>query len=328
MKKIKRSDQEHKAETINTSSKMEDHWMIWVFSILELIFLTIMIAFLISPVNLLLTGNRTEATVVGLASAASSVKDTDANLLYTPIVEYYTLSGEKITAQGSNYMATSPFKVGDKTTVVYSPNNLKGAQIISWTELPLIPAGTFFAFFIFTLLIWISWILIDGTGNFNDPLGLLPRLIAHFQLNPVRFPILFILSLALPVCVISSYVLTKQGIDLHAHGIRVVGHVLEDDDNFAGFESLNKSNGKSDSGRVYVTFEDSKGETITILRSLRRPLCRLQAGEAVQVVYPANRPHAAVVDTWDEIFFAPTVWGFFVVMFLIVLWGVFKMKIT
>ena len=302
--------------------------MIWVFSILELLFLTIIIVILMSPVKLLLTGNRTEATVVGLASDTSSVRDNDANLLYTPIVEYYTLSGEKITAQGSNYTAASPFKVGDKTTVVYSPTNLKGAQIISWTELPLIPAGVFFAFFLFTLLIWISWILIDGTGNFNDPLGLLPKLIAHFHLNPVRFPILFILSLALPVCVISSYVLTKQGIDLHAHGIRAVGHVDEDNGSFSGLEVLNKRNGKSDSGRVYVTFEDSKGETVTILRSLRRPLCRLQAGEAVQVIYPANRPHAAVVDTWDEIFFAATVWGFFVVMFLIVLWSVFKMKVT
>lgn len=328
MAKIKRSAQEHKVEIINTSSKMEDHWMVWVFSILELIFLTIMVLILMSPVKLLLTGNRTEATVVGLASEASSVRDTNSDLLYTPIVEYYILSGEKITSKGSFYTATSPFKVGDKTSVVYSPTNLKGAQILSWTELPLIPAGTFFAFFIFTLLIWISWILIDGTGNFNDPLGLLPKLIAHFHLNPARFPIFFILSLALPCCVISSYVLTKQGLDLHAHGIKAVGHVLADDDNFAGLEYLNKKNGKSDSGRVYVTFEGSKGETVTILRSLRRPLCRLQAGEAVQVIYPANRSQAAVVDTWDEIFFAPTVWGFFVVMFLIVLWGVFKYNVT
>lgn len=324
MTKLKRSAPENKSKILNLNSKMEDHWMVWVFSIFELIFLTITIVILMSPVKLLLTGNRTEATVVGLASEASSVKGADADLLYTPIVEYYTLGGEKVTTQGSSYTPTSPFKVGDKTTVVYSPTNLKGAQILSWTELPLIPAGVFFAFFLFTLLIWISWILIDGTGNFNDPLGLLPKLIAHFHINPVRFPILFILSLALPCCIISSYVLTKEGIDLQAHGIRAVGHVDEDDHTFAGLEYLNKSKGKSDSGRVYVTFEDSKGETVTILRSLRRPLCRLAAGEAVEVIYPANRPNAAVVDTWDEIFLAPTVWGFFVVMFLIVLWGVFK----
>lgn len=299
--------------------------MVWVFSIFELILLIIIIVILMSPVKLLLTGKRTEATVVGLASEASSVNDND--LLYTPIVEYFTLKGDKVTAKGSNYLPTSPFKVGDKTTVFYSPTNLKGAQIISWTELPLIPAGVVFAFFLFALLIWISWILIDGTGNFDDPLGLLPKLIANLHLNPVRFPILFILSLALPGCIISSYVLTKQGIDLHAHGIKAVGHVLEDDADFAAPEFLNKSNGKSESGRVYVTFEDSKGQTFTILRSLRRPLCRLQTGEAVQVIYPVNRPDAAVVDTWDEIFFPATFFGFFVVMMLIVLWQVFKIRV-
>ncbi len=319
MPKPKRRALKHKNEIINTSPKMESHGVIWLFSIFELLFLTIMIVILMGPVKLMLTGNRSDATVVGLASRVSSSKNLNPVMLYTPIVEFYTQSGEKVTTQGSYYAAKSPFKIGDKTKVVYRSTHLKDTQIVSWTELPLIPAGLFFGFFLFTLMIWISFILIDGNHTYDDPLGLLPWMISHFQLNPVRFPILFILSLAIPSCILGTYILTKEGIDLRANGIKVIGHVDEQDDTFGAIEIYNKKG-----GIVYVTFEDETGFTVSIKTALHRPYSRLKPGEAVEIIYPVNKPQSAILNVWSEIFLLPVIFGLFTLMLLFVLWWILK----
>ena len=319
MAKSKRSAREDKAEIVNTSSKMEDHWMVWVFSIFELVLMVIIFIILMSPVKLLISGNLTKGTVTALASIPSSKTNIEADPLHTPIVEFYTSSGEKISIEGSSSMPTSPFKVGDAVSLVYSPANPKRTQILSWTELPLIPAGFVLLFFIFALFIWISLILIKGDHSFDDPLGLLPWMISHFHLNPVRFPLIFILSLALPGSIIGTYVLTKEGLNLRAHGIRVIGHVQGRDDTFGALEYFNIKG-----GAVFVTFQDKDGETIDIKTSLRRQYTLLKPGEAVEIIYPVNKPHSAKLNTWSEIFLPPAIFGFFVVLFLIVVFALIK----
>ena len=150
-------------------------------------------------------------------------------------------------------------------------------------------------------------------------MGLLPWMISHFQLNPVRFPILFILSLAIPSCIIGTYALAKEGIDLRAHGIKVIGHVDEQDDTFGALEIYNKKG-----GIVYVTFEDKTGATIRIKTALHSPYSSLKPGEAVEIIYPVNKPQSAVLNVWSEIFLLPVIFGLFVLMFLFILWWILK----
>ncbi|PWA05898.1 hypothetical protein [Flavobacterium psychrotolerans] len=113
--------------------------------------------------------------------------------------------------------------------------------------------------------------------------------------------------------------LLKEGLDLCAHGIKVIGHVDEEDDTFGALEVYNKKG-----NHVYVTFEDKTGATISIKRALTRPYTSLKPGEAVEVIYPLNKPHSAVVNVWDEIFLVPAFFGFFTLMMFIVLWWILK----
>jgi hypothetical protein len=209
--------------------------------------------------------------------------------------------------------------VGDSVTLVYNKSNPQDNQILSWTQLPLIPAGVVFGFALLILAIWISCILAEGDHTYDDPLGLLPWMISHFQLNPVRFPILFILSLAIPTCIIGTYALAKEGIDLRAHGIKVIGHVDEQDDTFGALEIYNKKG-----GIVYVTFEDKTGATISIKTALHGPYSRMKPGEAVEIIYPVNKPQSAVLNVWSEIFLLPVIFGFFVLMLFFILWWILK----
>lgn len=293
--------------------------MAWVLSIFELVLIVGGFLILLSPVKLLITGHRTKGTVVSLVSVPASNRNSETDSLYTPQVEFYTLTGTKVTTKGSASVAYPSTHVGDSVTLVYNRSNPQDNQILSWTQLPLIPAGVVFGFALLILAIWISCILGEGDHTFDDPLGLLPWMISHFQLNPVRFPILFILSLVIPTCIIGTYTLTKDGIDLRAHGIKVIGHVDEQDDTFGALEIYNKKG-----GIVYVTFEDKTGATISIKTALHRPYSRLKPGDTVEVIYPVNKPDSAVVNVWHEIFLVPAFFGFFTLMMFIVLWWILK----
>lgn len=300
---------------------MDTSAMAWFFSFFELLFIVLTFIILLSPIKLLITGHRTEGNVVGMTPviALDRNRDSEANPLLTPQVEFYTLTGEKVTVEGKSAAIFQIIHVGDSVKLVYDKSNPKDTQILSWEELPIIPAGAFFGFALLTLMIWISFILVDGNHTYDDPLGLLPWMISHFHLNPVRFPLLFILSLALPGCIMATYVLTKEGIDLRAHGIKVIGHVDEQNDTFGALEIYNKKG-----GIVYVTFEDKTGATISIKTSLHRPYSRLKPGDTVEVIYPVNKPHSAVVNVWHEIFLVPAFFGFFTLMMFIVLWWILK----
>ncbi len=298
---------------------MHTNAMAWVLSIFELLLLVGGFLILLSPVKLLITGHRTKGTVVSLVSVPASSRNSETDSLYTPQVEFYTLTGTKVTTKGSASVAYPSTHVGDSVTLVYNESNPQDNQILSWTQLPLIPAGLVFGFALLILAIWICCILAEGDHTFDDPLGLLPWMISHFQLNPVRFPILFILSLAIPTCIIGTYILTKEGIDLRAHGIKVIGHVDEQDDTFGPLEIYNKK------GRiVYVTFEDKTGATISVKTSLHRPYSSLEPGEAVEIIYTVNKPQSAVLNVWSEIFLLPVIFGLFTLMFLFVLWWIVK----
>ena len=164
-------------------------------------------------------------------------------------------------------------------------------------------------FIAFVIFLWTAVIVSSGVSTFNDPFHLLPRLIAHFHLSPVRFPILFILSIVIPACGIGTYWTYQSATNLRETGIKTIGHVTGSEWNSTRF-----NDGSTGSGLFpMITFEDASGTSHTIRRSLARPLSRLKAGETVEVIYPTGQPDMGVVNTWDE-FWPPTI--FFGLMFI------------
>ncbi|PWA05899.1 DUF3592 domain-containing protein [Flavobacterium psychrotolerans] len=136
--------------TQNLKSKiMYTSAMAWVFSFFELLFIVLTFLILLSPVKLLITGHRTEGTVIGMTpvtALSNNRYSEEANPLLTPQIEFYTLTGEKITVDGRSAVTLPSIHVGDSVKLVYDMSNPKDTQILSWEELPLIPAGVVFGF--------------------------------------------------------------------------------------------------------------------------------------------------------------------------------------
>jgi hypothetical protein len=134
------------------------------------------------------------------------------------------------------------------------------------------------------------------------------------------------MSLVIPGCLISTYVLTKDLMNLLSNGIKVEGVVTG-----IKYSSSRLNNGDKASGIFpMIDYKDASGTLHTIRRSLAKPLSRLIAGDKVEVIYPPARPGEGVVNTWDELYPPPLFFGLFLLAMLtllrLVLIGTIKLK--
>jgi hypothetical protein len=171
-------------------------------------------AILQNPVRLLITGKKAEGVVVAMAmSPGSSGQDS----LQAPIFEFVTSTGERVRVSGRTYAASPSARMGDTVTVAYDPSHPLDAQLLLLKELGIV--GFILGFIVLIILMWISGILISGDSTLDDPFHLLPAVISHFRLNPVRFPVIFLLSVVIPACGIGTYVLSQKAFDLRSNDL-------------------------------------------------------------------------------------------------------------
>ena len=294
---------------------MNLNWGGWIFSGVILLLLFFLSMVIKDPVRLSIKGKRAKGIVVAMAKVEGSKQDT----LRVPLVEFVTSTVEHASVTPRQLAGWSLSHLGEKVTVMYNPSNPSDAHLVMLNEYRgVVVVLGFIAFVIF---LWIAVIVGSGSSTFDDPFHLLPKLIAHFHLNPIRFPILFILSLAIPVCGFGTYWTYQSAADLRANGIKTVGHVIGSE-----WDSSTMNDGSKATGLFpMITFEDASGASHTIRRSLAKPLSRLQAGEEVEVIYPTGQPDQGVVNTWDEFWPAPLFFGLmffaFILLFRLTLIG-------
>lgn len=277
---------------------MTMNWVGWIVSGVVLLLLFAAGAILKNPVRLLITGERTEGIVVGMAESGS---------LQAPMVEFVTSTGERVSVKGRSYSASPSARVGDTITVAYDPSYPKDTQILSLGEFPLVPAGVVLGFTALIILLWVSAILISGDSALGDPLHLLPTIISRFRLNPVRFPIIFMLSVVIPVCGIGTYVTSRHALDMRSNGIKAVGHVI-------GFQEKKVKRFRSMKTRTAhyseIAFEDVSGTAHTILGGEKDVLLSPpKIGDVVEVIYLASHPDQGRVNTWGNLYLYPLFLG-------------------
>ena len=288
---------------------MTTHWIGWLLSAIVLLLLFLVGWILSNPVRLLIGGERTEGVVIGMATSPGS---DGQDSLQAPIVEFVTSTEERVRVGSRTYIPSPSVRVGDAVTVLYDPSDPADAEILVWSEFSA--AGFLLGFTAFIILLWIIGILVTGDSKLADPFHLLPTLISHFRLDPVRFPVIFILSLAIPVCAIGTYVHFKDAIELRSKGIKGVGRVIG-----SQLESSRLDDGSTASGEhLIIEYGDSSGAAYTARRSLVAWLSRLKVGDVVEVIYPARHPERGVVNTWDEVYPPAIFFGFMTLAFLVV----------
>lgn len=293
---------------------MITNWVGWILSGVVLLLLFAVVLILKNPVFLLITGERSQGVVVGM--------DTSSASLQSPIVEFVTSTGERVRVKSRTSTKSPSVRVGDAVTVAYNPSQPSDAQFLLWSEF-------FLVFFIlgfigFVLLIWVSAVLISGEPANGDPFGLLSAVISHFRLNPFRFPVLFMLLLVIPLCGRATYVFFNQALDLRSNGIKVAGYVT-------GSEWTNSTlnDGSNASGEhSAIAYKDVSGTEHAIRSSAVTWLSRLKTGDVVEVIYLPRNPDKGVVNTWDELWLVPLVFGSFTVAFLVLLFLVLNGTVT
>jgi len=294
---------------------MTTRWVSWILSFVVLLFLFLTGYIMQNSVRLLITGKRAQGIVVGMDSSSLSTSEPGKAPLLSPLVEFVTSDGKRIRVSGRSWGSKPSARVGDAVKVAYSPSNPKNAQFLLWEEFPLGPAGMLLGFAVVIILMWMGGILISNDSTLDDPFHLLPAVIAHFHLNPVRFPILFILSFAIPVCVFGTYWTSHRAIDMLTNGIKTVGYVT-------GSERVySRSNDGTMGSGVFpkITFVDTSGKWHDIHGSSAKPLSRLKTGDKVEVIYLAKNPNQGVVNTWYEFWIPPIFFGFVMVAMLVLL---------
>lgn len=291
---------------------MTANWIGWMMSGIVLILLFAVGAIVKNPVRLLITGERARGIVVGMdVSSPASVSDSSiAGASRSPLVEFVTSAGERVRVSGRFHSATPSARVGDTVTVAYDPSQPRDAQLLIWKEFAM--AGLVLGFTGFVLLLWMSGILVSQDPAYGDPFHLLPALIFHFRLNPVRLPVLFVLAVAILTSGPATYVLFKRAHDLRSNGITAVGHVI------GSRRASSRLNDGSATSGVFpmIAYADRAGTEHTIRGSLARPWSRLRTGDPVEVIYLARRPDRGVLNTWYEFYPPPLFFGFMAIAFL------------
>lgn len=288
---------------------MTTNWIGWMMSAIVSLLLFVVAWILWNPVRLLITGERAEGVVVGMATSPGSEGQ---DSLQSPVVEFVPSTGEQVKVSGRSYSASPSTRVGDAVTVAYDPLHPQDAQLLLMSEFSA--AGFILGFTVLIILLWISGILISGNSTLDDPFHLLPGLISHLRLNPVRFPVLFLLSVAIPVCGIGTYVFSKRALDLRFNGIKAVGRVI-------GYQTKENSDDMTSVDFPEIAYEDVSGTAHTFLGSSTSGLLAspLKTGDVVEVIYPAHRPDKGVVNTWDELYLHPLFFGLMTLAFLVLL---------
>ncbi|MFA6128519.1 MAG: DUF3592 domain-containing protein, partial [Bacteroidales bacterium] len=223
--------------------------------------------------------------------------------------------GKHVRVSGRSYSLTPTSQIGDVIKVAYSKSNPENAQLLILKEFPLVPAGLLLGFASVIILIWIAAILISGDSSMDDPLHLLPSLIAHFHLNQVRFPMLFILSIVIPVSVLGTYMTTHSAVNILHNGIRTIGYVTGTE----WVETENNEGPPSSAEFPTITYKDKTGNSYNIHGSTTKPFSRLKTGDQVEVIYLEDNPKEGVVNKWSEFWIPPLFFGFVMVALLFVL---------
>lgn len=294
----------------------------WVMSgiVLLLLFATILI--LKNPVRLLATGERARGVVVGmdttvsegLAESPDDAASSAAGPLRSPLVEFVTRAGERVRVSGRSYSRTPSVRVGDAVSVAYDRARPESAQLMLMKEFA--PGGYMLAFTGLILLIWMAFVLGSGDPTTGDPLHILSTVAVHLRLNPARFPMIVVVSLAIVVSSVGTVTWTRHGLDLRAHGITAVGHVVELRRETRPLNSSSGVNQKWVTGVFpVIEYEDASGVEHTFRGSTAKPLSRLNPGDAVEVIYLARRPETAVLNNWAELYLAPLLMGLFLIGF-------------
>jgi len=294
---------------------MTTSWGSWTLSFAVLILLFLSGYIMRNSVRLLITGKRAQGIVVEIYKSSRITNGPENTPMLTPIVEFKTATGNKIRVRGRSYSLTPTSQIGDAIKVAYSKSNPENAQLLIWNEFPLGPAGMILGFAIILILMWIAGILISHDSSMDDPLRLLPTLIAHFHLNPVRFPMLFMLSLVIPVSIFGTWFTTHRAINMLHNGIRTTGYVT-------GAERVySESNDGTTGSGVFpmITFKDASGTSYNIHGSTTKPLSHLKTGDQVEVIYLADNPKNGVVNKWSEFWIPPLFFGFVMVALLFLL---------
>lgn len=280
----------------------------WILTAMVLGLLFLNVAILKRPVLLLLTGNRATGVVVGWKEDGT---------VKAPIVEFTPHAGKRARVTGLVSTAKHSVREGDKVTVLYGASDPQYAQLLLLKE--FLSSAIFLGIMGFIVIVMMVAILMEPEAGFGDPLGLLARLIDHLQLNPIRVPQYFILTLVIPGSAIATKSLLKDAAEMRAHGIRVVGRVTE----FAsGYSRV--ASGLLGGSFPMITYEDSTGSTHTIRHTTAWPLTRLRVGDAVEIIYLARRPEKGIVNSSIELFFPPALFG----VYMIVASGIFAGILT
>ncbi len=275
----------------------------WIMTVIVLLLLFVNGAMLKKPLVLLLTGDRARGTVVGWK------QDGDVK---SPIVEFTARAGARVRVTGRVSTAAPSVREGDVVALAYRASDPEYAQLLLWKE--FLASATLLGFLALVVVFWMSAIMVAGDPGFGDPLHLMSSLTTHLRLNPVRFPQLFVLSLAIPACAIGATSLFRSAAELRTSGIRATGHVTEFQ---AGFSRLR--DGQMLRGQFpMVRYQDSSGTTHTIRRAASWPFTRLKTDDAVEVIYLARKPGEGVVNSWDELYLIPVFFSLMVLAFTFV----------
>ena len=282
-----------------TAQTMKFVWLSWVLSAIVLLLLYIMAMMMENPVRLLIKGKKTTGIVVDIQKRNDS--------LVTPVVQFVTLNGEKVRVTGHSASSTSSKEIGEKISLLYDPAEPHITQFLSWAELSGILA--MLGFIAFVLGIWISGILLAPELGLDDPLHILSTVIAHLKLSPTRFPLYFMLPLAIFACGLGAYIHYSTLHELKTNGIKVIGIVTG-----SFYESSKLSDGSTAGGTFNtITFTDLSGKEYTIKESRVKSISPLNEGDSVEVIYSQVKPQGGMINRWDELYIP---FGFFAFCFL------------
>jgi hypothetical protein len=285
----------------------------WILSFVVLLLIFLSGYMMRNSVRLLLTGKRAQGTVVEMYSSTSITSEPEKTPMQTPLVEFVTSEGEPVRVTGRSYSLKPSAQIGDVLKIAYSKSNPKDAQLLILREFPLGPAGFLLGFAVILILMWIAGILISGDSKWDDPFHLLPALISHFHLNPFRFPMILILSMVIPACMLGTWQTSKRAINLLTNGIKTAGYVI-------GSERVySESNDGTVGSGVFpvITYKDESGKSYNIHGSSAKVLSRLNPGDQVEVIYPADSPNRGVLNKWSEFWIPPIFFGFMTAALLV-----------
>ena len=295
---------------------MTSNWIVWMLSVTVLILLFKALALIRKPLRLIIAGRRVEGTVIALTENTSIIKHRFKDTCQSPTIEFYTITGNKITIAGKFNCAAPIARLGDKVKVAYHISKPTDAKMLSSCEIPFIPFAIYIGIAASIILIWVTSLLISNSSALDDPFHFFSLMISRYHLTPLTFPVLFFLALLSLGSLLYSYVLIKKVLRLQKKGTRVIGTAI------GNVSSADNLNNESSINRffAYISYPAESGINLIMRRSLIKPLTQIKKGDKIEIIYPDRQPHKSLVFVWDELYFNPAIFllfaiGFFVLFF-------------